>query len=66
MLFRVNGNAVYEDTGDPRYDKQILLATPSGMIIEGVGLGIHTDAIVKSVPESLINEAKAYWKGDLI
>jgi len=64
MKFRVALNHIYEDTGDPRKDRLVMIAKPTGALFPGPGLGDEEEALYEAVPEELHEEAFRYWKED--
>lgn len=55
---------IYEDTGDPKKDRLVMYATPSGAMLEGPGLGNETAQLYEAVPEDMIEKALEHWKED--
>lgn len=65
MKFRISKSEpwkIYEDTGDVKRDRLIMLATPSGALFEGPGLGYETEDLYNAVPDDLAELILAHWK----
>ena len=62
MKFRVSRNHIYEDTGNPRKDRLVMIARPSGILEPGVGLGKETEDLFDAIHKTLSDRALMYAK----
>ena len=62
MKFRVVNNHVYEDVGDTRKGRLVMVATPTGALMVGPGLGDESEALYGAVTDELAEKALDYWR----